>query len=180
MSLPFYKITCSGCKFHDGFNFGVDYTYEGPSERKPLLKPAWCKDCDAIVQACLPFTKENAGDLNQISEWEQFILLETYIKKTRWWNRKKKRQQAEQEFLRIKKRRLAYFESNQYVDRCINCGSHNVFSFSLPSADYGEQIQLGVEHSCGGQLIICMEGRLSFASRSEIVYNETGTILRKR
>lgn len=179
MSLPFYKITCSGCSFHDGFNFGVDYTYEGPPEREPSIKPAWCKDCNAIVQACLPFTKEDAGNLSQISEWEQFLLLETYTKNTKWWNRKKKMQQAEQKFLATKKQRLAYFESNQYVDRCINCGSHNVFSFSLPSADYAEQKKLEVEHSCGGQLIICMEGRLSFAKHSEIVYNDTGKILRK-
>ena len=179
MSLPFYKITCSGCSFHDGFNFGVDYTYEGPPEREPSIKPAWCEDCNAIVQARFPFTKKDAGALNQISEWEQFLLSEAYTKNTRWWNRKKKMRQVEQEFLNTKQQRLSYFESIEYVGRCINCGSHNVFSFLLPSADYCEQKQLGVEHSCGGQLIISMEGRLNFATHSEIIYDETGKILRK-
>ena len=59
MSLPFYTITCSGCNYVGGYNYGTHYIYHGVPGHEPALKAAWCNDCEEIVKICTPFTTKN-------------------------------------------------------------------------------------------------------------------------
>lgn len=172
MSLPFYSIECSGCGFVDNYNYGTKYIYEGQPEKKPSLTAAWCEKCDAIITACRPYTKADAGNLYQLSEWEKIIVLGLKEIKS------SDRESAEQEFLARKKQRLAYFESNPYLPRCLQCGEYAVHALKLPDEGNCTEVRSGVKHTCGGELLIRKAGRISFASYREIVYNENGEIVK--
>lgn len=175
MSLPFYSITCSGCSYEDGYSFGINFEYEGPPEREPMVGVAWCKACDSIVETCTPFNEEHARA--EIADLEAWI----NTNKAGWFARfsitKKLETQKTHKRIQDVNARLAYFQSTPYKDRCMSCGSHDVFPFSLPDGE-GEVENLNIRHSCGGQLRIRMDGRLAFGRRPKVIFNDLGVIVR--
>ena len=175
MSLPFYKITCTGCDYEDGYSYGTHYVYEGIAEHEPVLRAAWCSDCGKIVNACVPFTSKDAeeeiADLNLWIDRNKSGFFSRFSK-----SKKNEILKTEKEKQAIRAR-LEYFENTAYVSKCLSCGGSHVFPFYLPYGEYGEVEELNVMHSCGGRLLVSMEGRFSFASRRKVVYDETGEIL---
>lgn len=178
MSLPFYQITCTGCEFTGGYNFGIDYVYEGPPERRPLVGSAWCANCDHIVNACVPFDQGRADE--EILEKESWI---AHLKRGLFAMFSKSKQaeirSTEQEILAIRQR-ASHFEQGHFKPRCLSCGGSSVFPFGLPYGDYGEVEGLNITHSCGGQLLVSMEGRFSFASRPKVFFDADGNVIRRQ
>lgn len=77
-------------------------------------------------------------------------------------------------------KRLTYFETTPYKDRCMYCGGNSVFTYKLPSYEADKAESMNVRHSCGGELLISMAGRVAFSRGTkflEIGYNEDGMIL---
>ena len=175
MSRPFYKVTCTECGFNDGYSYGIHYVYEGPSDHEPVFQAAWCSNCDKIVNACIPFSRARAeGEIHDLKMWIERNKRGLFAKFSKI--KKHEVDKAAQEMKTIYKR-LKYFETIRYKPRCIRCGGHTVFPFDLPYGEFNEVENLNIQHSCGGTLVISMEGRFSFKSRPKVVYNETGTIL---
>lgn len=176
VSLPFYSITCTGCDFTDSYSFGVRFEYSGPAEQEPMHGIAWCKDCDHIVNTCTPFTREHAeAEINDIEAW---IARNKQGLFARFSRTKKDEIRKSQQGISAVQSRLAYFQSTDFKPRCLSCGSHTVFSFHLPYGDYGELEKLNIEHSCGGQLMISMDGRFSFRHHPTVVFDKAGVIIR--
>lgn len=176
MSLPFYTITCSGCGYEDGYSFGINFEYEGIPEREPLVGVAWCKECDSIVNTCAALDNERAqAEITDLEAWIN-------TNKAGWFAPfsipKKLEIHKAHKQIRDVNARLAYFLANPYTDRCMSCGSHDVFPISLPDGEGGEAENLKIQHSCGGQLRIRMDGRLGFGRRPKVVFNELGVIVR--
>ena len=108
MSLPTYSITCSKCNFDESYGFYTCYEYQGKPEQSPILIPAWCADCDKILNVCTPFTPEEVEA--EISERDLWIkknsgLLALFSKK-----RKNEFKEAREE-IRELQARLQYFET---------------------------------------------------------------------
>jgi len=88
-------------------------------------------------------------------------------------------QKANQEALKINKR-LEYFETIPYRDRCMYCGGNSVFTYNLPSCGLDKVERINIRHSCGEQLLISKAVWLNFSSVTKfpsIGYNEDGIIL---
>lgn len=177
MSPPFYKITCSGCDYEDGYSYAADYEYEGLDCHQPVLRPAWCQDCDKIVDASTPFTRDQAeseiADHNLWISRNQTGLFAKYSRK-----KKDEIRETEQEIGAVLAR-LAHFENMPYKSRCLACGGHNISPFYLPYGEYGVAEALDVTHKCGCHLMVSMEGRISFSSLKKITYDENGNILHR-
>ena len=175
MSLPSYTIKCSECNFSDSYLDGTHYVYEGPPAHEPEVQVAWCRACDKVVNICAPLTVMEAQV--KIRELYRLIggcrggLFARFLKR-----RKQVAEKASQD-IQIVRKRLKYFRSSPHKNRCLVCGSHDVFPFELPYDSAYDVIEaLNVEHSCGGQLLI--EEGPSFAY-SEIpkVFDENGVIV---
>jgi len=177
MSLPFYKVACTGCDFSSSFGFGINYEYEGPQEHKPSIGRVWCKSCDSIEVASFAYTEKGAElDIEDLELWVAFNKKGFFAKYSK--SKKIEIQKTNQEIQAVRTR-LKYFKDNEYVPRCLSCGGCNVFSLSFPSLnDDDEQKDTGIQHSCGGNLLISWLGRMSFSSPlRKVVFNKYGVIL---
>lgn len=177
MSLPFYKVICSGCGFTGGISYGVRYEYKGLPEHEPDLQNAWCQACDKIVKYFSPYTRKDA-------EWIISDLNDSITRNQGWFSRFSKTKKNEikdlEKQLQAVKLRIQYFCNNPFKSLCLDCGSQHVFPFEMPDApydEYGVYREVNIKHSCGGQLSVSMEGRLSFSGQKKVVYDEVGTIL---
>ncbi len=183
MSLPYYKITCSGCSFDDGCAFGINYRYEGSPEHEPVLQNAWCRDCDKIVKICIPFNRRHAQgivfDLNaRYRKSNGGLLARIFRSKKLKFEVQQNIREDNQEALEINNR-LRYFETIPYKARCLLCGSNSVFHFKLPNEGLGDVESMNVEHSCGGQLLIRIQGQInpvSYTQLPKVTYNDDGIL----
>lgn len=180
MSLPFYDITCSGCSYQARFSYGIWYEFDGGVEEscKPQLIQGWCDDCEKVLTIFTPLSKETAA--KEISEWEEFreefedtSMLGTLL--GIFTRRKQHIDRANQAIAAINQC-LEYYQSAQYPDRCLTCGSTKVQRVDLTKGDHGPG-KIGIMHSCGGQLIATMGGRFSFADRPKVLYSADGRII---
>jgi len=175
MSLPFYTITCSNCDFKGGYNYGTHFKFEGLPDHKPLLRRVWCRDCDKITNACFPFREEDAktmiSDLNDQIERNKSGFLASLSR-----SKKSAIQEANFEIEAIN-RRVNYFNSITYNNRCLDCGGKQLFPFDLSGRGYNEPEPMKIEHLCGGQLMISTAGRINFAVRPKVIYDENGIIV---
>ncbi len=175
MSIPFYTILCTSCDFNDGYSYGILYEYQGPDDHEPALQLAWCQDCDKIVSVCSPYTQELAGEM--IANLQKEIAWNRAGFFARFSKRKRHAIEEAEHKIEITRKRVCYFESIIYKNKCLSCGQADVFPFQIPRTDFREFRCLDVTHSCGGELMIVMEGRLSFKRRPRVVYNENGKVI---
>ncbi|MEW6187316.1 MAG: hypothetical protein AB1585_16405 [Thermodesulfobacteriota bacterium] len=174
MSLPYYKITCSGCDFQGNYGFYVSYEYQGLPEQCPVLRAAWCRDCDKIVEACTPFTLEEAQ--KEISENNIWINNNSGFLARFSRSKKEEIIKAKEEIEKIQNR-LQYFQAHSFTPRCLVCGSHQVSIFEIPYGEYNVTEELDVIHYCGNRLLISMEGRFSFKNNPRVIFDANGKIL---
>lgn len=175
MSLPFYGITCTGCDYRDSYSFGVRFEYSGPTASEPMRGTAWCRDCDRIVNTCTPFTQEHAeAEINGIEAWITQNKRGLFARFSRT-----KKDEIHKSRLSISAihSRLAHFQSVDFKPRCLSCGGHAVFPFHLPYGDYGELEKLNIEHTCGGQLMISMDGRFNFRQLPTVFFDASGAVI---
>ena len=183
MSLPYFKITCSDCSFDDGCAVGINYVYEGPPEHEPGLQDAWCRDCDKIVEMCIPFNRQHTQRIvfdfsARYRKKHGGLLTKLFRSKKLQVEVQKAIQEDFQEALETNNR-LAYFETTPYQSRCLKCGGKNVFPFKLPSGAFGDVENMNINHSCGGQLLICEEGQINLVSYKQlpkVTYNDDGIV----
>jgi hypothetical protein len=175
MSLPFHVISCSNCEFRANYNYGTNYKYEGPLDHEPLVERVWCGNCDEATWARFPFTQKDAEIMRHVLNRQirrcKSGLFSTFSKSKRNAIRK-----ANIEIETINQR-LTYFNSTKFETKCLNCGGKSVFPINFPESEYDELISLGIEHLCGGQLMIRKAGRLIFAYITKVIYDENGNIL---
>ena len=175
MSLPFYKITCSGCDYDSTHSHNVRYEYEGKKEHKPVFDTAWCEDCNEVVNMCSSLTRKQADDeIKELSEWIEEKKKGFFAK----WSKTKKDSIAYMEnSMELAKQRINYFENTAQVKKCLCCGGQRITPIQLPYNYSDKPINANITHSCGGDLLISMKGFISLKILPRVVYDETGAIL---
>lgn len=166
MSLPFYSIRCTGCDYSGRYAFNVRYQVEGVNYPiNGVLTQGWCEDCDKVLTIYSPssFSAEKAQ--NEIDERREIItnltksLFGKFVKKI---SSERKEQLAiiESDIDTLKKWSL-FIKNNKIKDCCLTCGSASVRAVTLPS-DYSTPTRIGVDHSCGGEIVATSEGRINY------------------
>lgn len=175
MSLPFYTVACTGCTFDDRCGYAARFVYEGKADRQPVMLMSWCQDCDEIGHMCAPFTRKPAEyELADLKSWIDRNRSGMFA---RFSKSKRNAIVTAEEEIRAIESRLTYFEHTTYEERCLKCGGRHVFPIDLPYGEYGQPEDIGVTHSCGGQLRATMEGRISYGQGPRVGYDEAGGIL---
>lgn len=170
MSLPFYSLKCDGCDFEQRFSYDTRYQFENlyDDEHQPILDRAWCKECDSLVTTANPITENSIAD--EVSR------LNTWIQEERSKNEKgifgffKKKPnsflilqwQAEIASLKMG---VSYFHSRELKPICLTCGSNQVAATNIDEVTE-DNIAIGVNHSCGGQILASYGGRYTFDATS--------------
>jgi len=181
MSLPFYSLSCTNCDYTGRYAFNVRYQVEGVAYPiSGVLTQGWCTDCEKVVTIYSPssFSAEDAQ--NEIAERNEIVdnltkgLLGKLLKKM---SSERQEQLANiKSDIAILERWSIFIKSSQIKDRCLTCGSENVFVVKLPD-EYKTPTRIGVTHSCGGEIIATSEGRVSYAGCPQVVCDINGNIV---
>lgn len=181
MSLPFYNVTCTGCSYTGRYSFNVWYEFDGGLDAlcQPTLTQGWCYECECVLTISIPQTE--ASIRNEIAERESWIneeLAKRSLHKFLLFPVKVDEQliQGWKKAVEELKSCIGYWNSYQCSSRCLTCGSTNVARVELPS-DFGHPVPIRVGHTCGGQIVSVMSGRVNFGGRPKVVYNVQGNIV---
>lgn len=180
MSLPFYDVACSGCSYNGRYSFNVWYEFEDgrEAECQPSITQGWCTECDRVLTIYMPFSLAEAR--KEITEWEDFKREQhrSSIRHKIFGMSKERQSHIARANTKIEQIKACaeFFKAKTYPNRCLTCGSSNVCGVSLPD-EYGHAIPIGVMHSCGGQLVATMSGRIAYRDLPKVVYNIAGDIL---
>lgn len=183
MSLPFYSLKCDGCNFEQQFAYDTRYQFENfyDDEHQPILDRAWCKECDSLVTTANPITENSIA--------EEVSRLNTWIQEERSKNEKgifgffKKKPnsflilQWQTEIANLKMG-VSYFHSRELKPICLTCGSNQIVPTKIDEVTE-DNIAIGVNHSCGGQILASYGGRYTFdtASLPIVKYDIDGKIV---
>jgi hypothetical protein len=184
MSLPYYHIRCSNCEYTDMFSFDVWYEYAGGKDAvcQPYITQGWCEDCQQVVTICGPQNAETLRDnIKELS-----VIIKEEEEKRKQWRRLLLRKHADENAISAWKERIAelndcieLFKKHDYKNKCLSCGSPHVVPVELPDGfrEYGNPIQLGVKHECGGAIMIISEGRIGYSDIPKVIYDITGNVV---
>ncbi|ABR91891.1 Hypothetical protein mma_2523 [Janthinobacterium sp. Marseille] len=170
MSLPFYSLKCDGCNLEQRFSYDTRYQFENfyDDEHQPILDRAWCKECDSIVTTANPITENSIAD--EVSKLNSWIQEERSKDEKGIFGFFKKKPnsflilQWQAEIANLKMG-VSYFHSRELKPICLTCGSNQIVPTKIDEVTE-DNIAIGVNHSCGGQILASYGGRYSFDTSS--------------
>lgn len=179
MSLPFYDVTCTGCSYTGRYCYSVWYEFEGgrAAPCQPALTQGWCYGCERVLTICAPQSEASIQErIAEISGWINEELAKRSQRKLLFFRVKVDEALIQRWYKSIEEMKscLAYWKRNQYPDRCLTCGSSTVTRIELPF-DFGS-VLINITHSCGGEIMAAMSGRVNYGRLPKVVYDIQGNI----
>jgi hypothetical protein len=154
MTIASYNLICSDCSYRTSYS--AKARYKNPFEDElacPVIRLAWCHSCDSLVQAIRNLdSKELEFELSNINAYIDRLRSKGLFGKLFGLSAEKSALLAK--LLHTRDHilsKLKFYNARKAI--CLECGSDDVQSATMPDKDFPTYNTIDINHKCGGLIL---------------------------